>query len=54
MRWASETMIPSGPPDVGHPPNALVLADATDESVALGSCPINSRLQVLDLEGHVA
>ena len=54
MRSASETMIPSGPPDVRHPPSALVLADATDKSVALRSCPIDSRLQVVDLEGHVA
>ena len=27
---------PFRPPDVGHPPSALVLADATDQSVALG------------------
>ena len=45
---------PFRPPDVGHPPSALVLADATDQSIALGSCPIDSRLQVADLEGHVA
>src|SRR5215207_6546306 len=45
---------PFRPADVGHPPSALVLADATDQSVALGSCPIDSRLQVVDLEGHVA
>src|ERR1035438_7318774 len=45
---------PFRPPDVGHPPGALVLADATDQSIALGSCPIDSRLQVVDLEGHVA
>ena len=32
-------------PDEGHPPSALVLADATDQSVALGYCPIGSRLQ---------
>src|SRR5664280_1134218 len=45
---------PFRPPDVGHPPSALVLADATNQAVALGSCPIDSRLQVVDLEGHVA
>ncbi len=42
------------PPDIGHPPSALVLSDATDQSVAFGRCPIDSRLQVVDLEGHVA
>src|SRR5215218_438223 len=42
------------PPDVGHPPNALVLTDAADQPVALGCCPIDSRLQVVDLEGDVA
>src|SRR5215213_558420 len=45
---------PFRPPDVGHPPNALVLTDATDQPVALGCCPIDSRLQVVDLEGDVA
>src|ERR1700729_3056906 len=45
---------PFRPPDIGHPPGALVLADTTDQSVALGSCPADSRLQVADLEGHVA
>jgi hypothetical protein len=41
-------------PDVGHPPGAFVLADATDESLAFACRPIDSRLQVADLEGHVA
>ncbi|HTX81963.1 MAG TPA: hypothetical protein VME44_07275 [Streptosporangiaceae bacterium] len=41
-------------PDVGHPPYAFVLADTADQSVAFGSCPVDSRLQVVDLEGHVA
>lgn len=36
---------PFRPPNVGHPPSALVLADATDQSVALGSCPIDSSHQ---------
>src|SRR4051794_33668504 len=39
---------PFRPPEVGHPPNALVLADATDQSVALSGCPIDSRLQVVE------
>jgi len=45
---------PFRPPDAGHPPGALVPADATDQSVAPGSCPTGSRLQVVDLEGHGA
>jgi hypothetical protein len=41
-------------PDISHPSRALVLADATDQPVAVRSRPINGRLQVMDLEGHVA
>src|SRR5262245_49274760 len=41
-------------PDISHPPRALVLADATDQPVAVRGRPINGRLQVMDLEGHVA
>ena len=40
-------------PDISHPPRALVLADATDQPVAVRGRPINGRLQVIDLEGHV-
>ena len=40
MRSASETMIPS--PGRRPSPSAVVLADATDQPVALGSCPIDS------------
>src|SRR5919198_5399371 len=36
---------PFRPPHVGHPPDAFVLADATDQSIALGSCPIDRRLK---------
>src|SRR2546430_14696788 len=36
-------------PDVGHSPSALVLADAADQSVALGSCPIDSVWSSTDL-----
>lgn len=54
MRPASEAMIPSGPRDAGHPPGALMLAGAAGQSVAPGSCPAGSRLQVADLEARVA
>jgi hypothetical protein len=41
-------------PDVSHPPRALVLADATDQPVAVRRRLIDGRLQVVDLERNVA
>src|SRR5258706_288071 len=35
-------------------PTPVELADASDKSVALARCPVDSGLQVVDLEGHVA
>src|SRR4051794_35115924 len=39
---------------VGHAPNALVLADAADQAVTVRGQPVDGRLQVVHLEGHVA
>jgi 5-methyltetrahydropteroyltriglutamate--homocysteine methyltransferase len=39
---------------VGHAPDVLVLADAADQPVALRGQPVDGRLEVVDLEGHIA
>jgi hypothetical protein len=52
VRSASETIIPSG---FGRKRRQSPrIADATDQPVAVRGRPINGRLQVMDLEGHVA
>ena len=45
---------PLRPAHVGHPPAVLVLADTADEPVAVGGQLVEGRLEVVDLEGHVA
>src|SRR3712207_2925515 len=39
---------------VGHAPDELVLSDATDQAVAVRGQSVDGRLEVVDLEGHVA
>src|ERR1700710_2338639 len=39
---------------IGHAPDVLVLADVADQPVAVRSQPVDSRLEVVDLEGHIA
>jgi hypothetical protein len=39
---------------VGHAPDVLVLADVADQPVAVRGQPVDGRLEVVDLEGHVA
>src|SRR6476469_6093099 len=45
---------PVGPTYVGHSHAVLVLADTADEPVPVRSHRIDGRLEVADLEGHVA
>jgi hypothetical protein len=46
----------TGPPQSAVPARRSGFrgADATDQPVAVRGRPVNGRLQVLDLEGHVA